>query len=610
MKRPETNETTTITTRVSASNRLRAGMMRHLTPFTRDEDGAMIIFGLMMFMLMLVMGGLSFDLMRYESHRERLQATLDRAVLSAAALSQTLDAKEVVLDYFAKAGMSQFIDADDVHVTEQFNSRRVEATAHIHVPLHHGGFAIFGAEKGETTTLIASATSVAEESIGNVEISMVLDVSGSMNSYSRLVNLKVAAKDFIDTVYDAAEANAVSTSIIPYATQVNAGGNLLSYFNREDAHEFSHCVNFETSDFNSASMYGHYNTSLNGASTPLDQTSPFDAWTHENNGFEVGNEPPNPVCAPVGHSDAGEREILAWSTSKTDLKNYITALKADGNTSTDIGVKWGAGLLDPSAQSIMNGFIASNDAHAELAGRPYEYLDGDSMKILVVMTDGAHTSQYFMDDYRSGDSFVWKWTDAASGGDDVHYSIWHDGEGSAPITTEGEPEWVCYNWGYYGCNSSGEEPPKRWFDVYNTNFDSSSGSNQYKWRTTPYSHNGVESQRMTWAQVWDEIPPEFFSDKMLERMGTLNSTERNAFEYAIDSVGSSTKNARFNAICEAAKSHNVIIFTIGLEVSNSNATRLEACATSIGHYYDVADQDIEYAFQAIASKINQLRLTQ
>lgn len=553
----------------------------------------MIIFGVMMFGLMLAIGGLSFDLMRFEAHRERLQSTLDRAVLAAASLTQSLDPKAVVLEYFAKAGMSDFIDPKDVVVTEGVNYRKVEARAYIRVPLHHGTFAAFTGVGNPNNELIAAATSIAEESVGNVEISMVLDVSGSMNSYNRLPNLKSAAKDFMDTVYQGSEDHSVSTSIIPYATQVNAGQELLSHYLRDDSHEDSHCINFETADFASTSI---------STTTPMEQTVHFDPWTNESSAFDLGeyNDPSQfkPVCPGESH-----REILAWSTSKTQLKAYIDALTATGNTSTDIGVKWGAALLDPGTQSVLTSMINSGSVTPELAGRPYAYSDSQALKVLIVMTDGAHTNQYFMNNYRTGNSFVWRHEIAGT----VHYSIWYDGEGSAPITTPVGSYTYCQgaSWSNGSCGTTlSGSSPDFWFHAW-----SDDGiNNTYEWLSTPYG--GASAQRMTWQEVWSEIPPEYFSDEVLYAMGSLNDAERNAFEYAIDYVGTGTKNSRFDTICQAVKDQEVIIFAIGLEVTRSNARRLRKCASSPSHYYNAKNTNMGLVFQNIAAQINQLRLIQ
>ncbi len=52
--------------------------------FRRDEDGAIMLFSLFMFMMILFIGGSGVDLMRFETERAKLQSTLDRAVLAAA----------------------------------------------------------------------------------------------------------------------------------------------------------------------------------------------------------------------------------------------------------------------------------------------------------------------------------------------------------------------------------------------------------------------------------------------------------------------------------------------------------------------------------------------
>lgn len=74
--------------------------------FSRNEDGSLLIFGLFMFVIMLIVAGVSLDVMRFEERRTTLQATTDRAVLAAADLRQTLPAKDVVKDYFKKAGLT------------------------------------------------------------------------------------------------------------------------------------------------------------------------------------------------------------------------------------------------------------------------------------------------------------------------------------------------------------------------------------------------------------------------------------------------------------------------------------------------------------------------
>lgn len=567
--------------------------------FAQNEDGAMYVLGFIIFGLLLAIGGLSLDIMRYEASRERLQSTLDRAVLAAAALTEggtdaeiIAHSKATVINHLATVGLDGAIDPADIDVQPGFGSKRVEAVARVHVPLHHGTFLAFGLDDDGGQTLIAEATSVAEESIGNVEISLVLDVSGSMDWYNRLDDLKDAAHDFLETVYSNSAPGKVSTSIIPYATQVNAGSEVLSYFNRNSPHEHSHCLNFDGSDFEttSVSLTDYY-----------DQTLHFDPWTDEYDGFEVGNTPPYPVCGNEAALVQG-REMMVWSTNKGDLQTYIANLEADGSTSTDIGVKWGAALLDPSMQPVLTGMTNSGSVDNALDGRPFNYETSDALKVLVVMTDGEHTSQSYMDDFRDGDSFVWRYEN----GDDSHYYVWHDGDDSEPDLNAGSST-QCTRWRWWGC--ARWETVYYWYEAYNLDNNGSGYSNRTRYRWTEAPH--ANAVRLTWTELFADLPPEFFSDDILANMGTLSSYDRNKYEYAISYVGSSTKDNRFADICQAADDQGVKIFSIGFSVNSStHESLLQSCASAPGNYYDVDNLDIDFAFQSIAAQINQLRLVQ
>ncbi len=172
---------------------LRKPRIRQLQRFARQEDGSILIFSLFLLILMLMVSGMAVDLMRVETERARLQSTLDRAVLAGASLEQTLDSKDVVLDYFAKAGLSDYISADDVIVTPGDNSKTVYAKAFMSVDSYFMN--LLG-----ITHLDAPAVGEAEESLSNIEISLVLDISGSMNW-----NSSYSGDDKIDDLIDAAQ---------------------------------------------------------------------------------------------------------------------------------------------------------------------------------------------------------------------------------------------------------------------------------------------------------------------------------------------------------------------------------------------------------------------
>jgi len=68
------------------------------------------------------------------------------------------------------------------------------------------------------------------------------------------------------------------------------------------------------------------------------------------------------------------------------------------------------------------------------------------------------------------------------------------------------------------------------------------------------------------------------------------------------------KNARLDQICTAAKNQGILVYTIGFEVSDNDATYMESCATSTSHFFRVAGDEVFVAFASIARQINELTL--
>jgi hypothetical protein len=90
------------------------------------------------------------------------------------------------------------------------------------------------------TVLNVSGTSTAEERVTDFEVSLVLDVSSSMNSNNRMTNLRPAAREFVSTVL-ANNTNApqglITISMIPYSAVVNSGTDILPYLDINRTHK-------------------------------------------------------------------------------------------------------------------------------------------------------------------------------------------------------------------------------------------------------------------------------------------------------------------------------------------------------------------------------------
>ncbi|WP_161635659.1 TadE/TadG family type IV pilus assembly protein [Actibacterium mucosum] len=554
--------------------------------FRKDEDGSMVLFSLFILMLMLMAGGMAVDVMRAEYMRVTIQQTLDRAVLAAADLDQTEDAKGVVVDYFDKAGLAAYLDPNDVYVNHssaagQLSYRRVSATASTDVD------AIFMQMLG-IDTLAAAGSSTAEEGITDLEISLVVDVSGSMGDpsstgNSKIYELREAAKDF--SYYMQCNPNTtrnsgatcsvgegkVSITLVPYSEQVVVGEDLLDGFDVSAEHDDSHCVTFAASDFDTVSI---------PLDVELSRTGHFDPW---GNGTYASNN--RRTCRTNSW-----REIRLFVEDWTELGGYINSLSAGGNTSIDLGMKWGAALLDPSVQPIVQEFTntaygaGNKKIHASFANRPYAYTQDYSMKVIVLMTDGRNTSQHYLkDEYRDGLSEVWRNTYYND-----RYSIYNADRDEYYYTYDGT-----WNPEPFGDMDGEEVTTTNTYCYWSWWY----GRRCYTETVTEVVNQPGSAVQMKYQEVWEEFTTDWFGD-----WSWLPNPEQ--------SWGNSTKNTRLNNICSAAKNAGIIIYTIGFEVSGSDGTVMSNCATTPAHYFSANGSNLAQTFGVIASSINQLRLTQ
>ncbi|MEM6693356.1 MAG: pilus assembly protein TadG-related protein [Pseudomonadota bacterium] len=535
---------------------------KRLAKFERDEEGSFIIFSLMMFTLMLLVAGISLDIERFETARTKLQNTADAAALAAASLTQNhFPKQEIVEDFFEKANMGTFLE--DIDIDTAINATRVTVEADVNVPTHF--FNMIG-----VNNLATRVTSVAAEAIGDVEVSLVLDVSGSMGSNNKLTNLKNAADEFIDAMYLSAAPGSVSISVVPYATQVSAGPEILQHFTSLNAaHDESHCLNMS-----------QFNTTALSPTDSARQTLAFDPWTRHNQGFSPLHSLWRVVCRSEDWLD-----ILPFSEDINELKDYINAFQATDWTSIELGVKWGAALLDPAFRPVVDALIDDNVVGSAFSGRPSNFDQADALKVIVVMSDGQNTEHWEMKDpYRTGDSFVYVYYD---NNDRPYFSIW-DGNGEPNPNVQFD---------------SDGDPINNWYLANDYSNDGVSDG----WRSTPFG--GGNATRMTWTQLWAELPVRFFTDRYLKDAKFSNNT-RNKIKNARKKFNRNAKDSNTRKICTAAKDNGILIYAIGFEAPSSAEKLLKECSNSAAHFFDVDGVEISTAFNAIAADIARLRLLQ
>lgn len=534
----------------------------HLQQFRRDERGTITVLALIIFVGIIAICGFGVDLMMNEMKRAKLQHTLDRAVLAAADLEQELDPAAVVQDYFTKSGMGDALTSTSVD--DGLNYRTVSATARQDSnPLFLG---ILGIEE-----MVAPATGEATEKMANVEISMILDISGSMGqtdasgNRSKIAALREAANEFADTVIQPVEAPSLTTvSVVPYNATVNLGTQLASYFTLSTEHTYSRCAIFPASAFNTLGI---------SRDETLQRLGNFDLWSSS----QTTTETPSPWC-PRDEYGA----IVVHSDNVSDLQNHINGLNAGGNTAIDLGMKWGVALLDPGSRGLVDDMITDGHISARASGRPVSYTNADTLKIIVLMTDGANTTEYDLKDNRkSGASEIW--VDDRGDNDPSN-----DRFSSLIIDNPGTSSDV-YFWPRYAGSS--------W---------------SYKYRS--YPDGGYAAQRMDNVDVFNRWGTRAFAEKFFRTPyydGRISNSTYNSKYYSYRSiVTANPADARLSTICEGAREAGIIVFAIGFEAPARGLAAMQDCASSPSHYFDVQGVEISDAFNAIAQTITQLRLTQ
>jgi Flp pilus assembly protein TadG len=100
-----------------------------------------------------------------------------------------------------------------------------------------------------------------------------------------------------------------------------------------------------------------------------------------------------------GWCPGDDMRIQYAQQNASDVSTFFNQMTLYDGTGTDIGMKWGLALLDPTTRSTFTALNAVDSAIVPDAslGRPRDWDDPRSKKIIVLMTDGFITAQARLD---------------------------------------------------------------------------------------------------------------------------------------------------------------------------------------------------------------------
>lgn len=305
------------------------------------------LFGLAL-MVLLFAAGLAVDASRAYRTDTQIGGALDAAALATAKalrLQGLSDSELTALaaKYFEEnlhtLGNREATYAPPTLAADRDKSS-VTLTVLAHLPTTIGK--LMGVEKFD---MPKSATAIYE--IKDVELGMMLDVSGSMAG-TKISDLKAAAGDLVTLILNGNKSGAKNRiGIAPYSTAVNAG------------------------EFAKAAKGGGGDAAKD---TCVSERPGSHAYTDS-----------DPSHGPLGKkaSWCPASDVVPLTDDENVLKSKVDAFEAGGSTAGHLGIAWAWYIVSPNWASFWPS-----------ASEPKPYNDLETLKAVVIMTDGEFNKSY------------------------------------------------------------------------------------------------------------------------------------------------------------------------------------------------------------------------
>ena len=346
-----------------------------LSFFRRDERGSIsILFGISCIVLFGLIG-LALDSSRYYNFTARLQAALDASALAGARLlpDETLNDSDIaalVAANFKSAMAMAGVKANSVNdpsVKIDRSTNTIEVVGKAKLPA-----TISPVVSSKSSVDVIRAAKVVFD-IKKIELAMVLDITGSMNANNKLADMKTAAKDVVDELFNSSlNESAVRIALAPYSASVNAGALAAAVTNVPST----------------TNCYRYYYSWQCTSSAGVDQ----DTCVVERQGSNAATDAapvgadklPNVPTTPYGHYVCPQATVLGLQgrSQKDTVKSTIDSYTASGATAGHIGSAWGWYLLSPQWAGVLGN------------SKPGDYDDKDVQKHMIIMSDGEFNTSY------------------------------------------------------------------------------------------------------------------------------------------------------------------------------------------------------------------------
>jgi Flp pilus assembly protein TadG len=347
-----------------------AALVRKARSYQANQAGNIgMILGLSIIPMILAAGS-AIDFSRVANAKSNLISGLDSAGLYAATITgKTEGEMKTLAQNYLNANYTNASDAPLTEFDLKNYADRVVVTGKVNVKTWFMSVA-------GITNLDVPATSEISKSGSSVEVSLVLDQTGSMSG-TKIANLKTAAKNFIDTVvWDQTVPYYSKVALVPFTFAVNPGSYTVA------------ARGPITAGTSTTPGYANYKFKDSGGTN---HTYPITNCVSERIGVHDSDDSaPTWGVAPVGRvydnvtTDCDNiPSIIPLTNDKNLLKTTIDNMVAGGSTAGQIGVAWGWYMISPNF-GLWSG-----------ASAPGSYTQPKLKKIVVFMTDGEFNTAYY-----------------------------------------------------------------------------------------------------------------------------------------------------------------------------------------------------------------------
>ena len=321
--------------------------------------------------------GIAIDTSVAYNVKSQLAAAVDAAALAGARNFSSPNRNADIQRFFDANFQAGYMGSvlEPLQIIPDNDARTVTVSARANIPTFF--MSVFGTDSTDV-----AATAEATLSSRDVEVSLVLDITGSMSG-SKMAALKVAAKELVEiVVQDQQDPFYSKVALVPYSNAVNVGsyaeqvrGTVASgTCTQPDA---PNCESFEFRNWKPNNWTTH-NISTCVTERPGPHLSTDAA----------------PSLAPLGRhfpsassNTCPTATIMPLSSNKTALTTAIDNLGTGGSTAGQIGVAWGGYMIAPTF-----GYLWPTESQPKDYGEVH--LGREVLKVVVVMTDGDFNTIY------------------------------------------------------------------------------------------------------------------------------------------------------------------------------------------------------------------------